>query len=737
MIFYAAVWTMLGVGLGASLIDSSWFWPVECLVFLCILGFFFKHSQLMWIFCCVFIGFNYFHARETLLMHWKLPDTMIKRTMTIEGKIMGIPQKNQHNLIFSFLTDSLGARHVLIRLSWFQPYPTLHVNERWRLTVSLKPPTGLHNPGGFDYQAWLYTHGYKAVGYVKSQDPHELLQNSPKLSLDRWRESLQELITQSVKQKNATGLIVALTIGVQNLIQSEQWPVFQRTGTTHLIAIAGLHIGIVAGFGFMVMSFCWRRSSRLLLWRPAQYAQAVAAMIAAIFYGVMAGFSLPTQRAVTMVVIFMMSLLLKQEVLLWQRLVFAFCLIIFIDPFSFYSPSLWLSFGSVFWIAYVCAGRLRSYKKWQQWYRLQLALLIGLAPLTLYYFHQFSIVGFLANLIAVPWVGFIILPLCILAVFASLMYTPLAIALFKLAGICITPLWYYLVWLAQKNWAVFVGAVPYLWILGLSLLGAGLLLLPRGIPGRWFGVFCGLPLLFYHPPTPTQNQCWLTVLDVGQGLSVVLQTQHHVLLYDTGPKSYSGFDAGEAVILPYLHYIGVRKLDKMIISHGDNDHSGGAPAVLSALKTEQILTSIPSLFREEKALYCERGQHWIWEGVEFTVLWPLKGAPYADNNSSCVLKVSAENLSLLLTGDIEKPVEDELLRRNLGELTASILVAPHHGSKTSSTPAFIAAIGPKIVVFSTGAYNKFHFPSTLVADRYRKMHVKMYNTAFNGAVIVH
>ena len=725
MLFYSCIVFVVGIIVGSISLSSYWFWLLQGMALLFI-------RRFLYIAILLILGMQYYAWRYHQLFLWHLPPTQIKKTLTLQGSIVSLPKITPQVEQFEFET----AQHQLIRLSWYHPYQRVQYGDQWRLSVSLKPPVGLYNPGGFNYRQWLIMHNIKAIGYVKSRYPQQLLQHIHGRSLTKWRETLADLIKKSISQSQIAALIMALTIGSHNLVQTKQWHVLQRTGTNHLIAIAGLHIGFVVMFAYFLIGWLWSRSQQLMLWWPRQYAQASAAVIVALCYGLLAGFSLPTQRAVIMVAVMMIGILLRQPVPLWQRFVFAFCVIVMSNPFDLMGASLWMSFGSVFFIIYVCQHENERYKKWKQWWRLQVALLIGLAPLTIYFYHQLSLIGFFANALAVPWVGFLIVPLCLLAALLSIINSTWAMILFKMAGSCITPLWYYLVWLSRQSWGVWQYDVSQIWVLIITLIAVIILLMPRGFWLRWLGLLWLLPLCLYTPPGPRKHQLWITVLDVGQGLSVLLRTQHHTLLYDAGPKSYSGFDAGAEVVVPYLHYVGVKQLSMLMISHGDNDHIGGAAAVLQAMTVNKLVTSVPSQFKLP-AIHCYRGQHWRWDGIQFQVLWPRQGQPYADNNSSCVLLVTNNQERVLLTGDIEASTEQALLRLGTKELATTLLVAPHHGSGTSSTLDFVRATQPKLVIFPTGAYNRYHFPSPAVVQRYSNLHAKLYNTAFDGAVSVH
>ena len=737
MIFHAAIWIVLGIALAAISYHTILFFVLQgCIVLASIIIFIQKNQrkkQILVVAGLLLLGMNYFELRYYYLTDYHLPTMLIKKPLSIQGVVTEIPNQNAQGL--QFLLQWQTKEHPLLRLNWYNPHPPVYVGDRWQLTVSLKPSWGLHNFGAFDYQQWLIFHGISATGSVVASSPNALLKRGKQYAVARWRERLLLLVQQAVKNPDIVGLITALTVGSHALIEATQWPVFQRTGTNHLMAISGLHIGIVAGFGFLFMGLVGRFFSRLLLYVPLQSLQAMAAILAAVIYGVMAGFSLPTQRAVMMVVVVMLALLCRRMLFLWQRFVFAFCVVVILDPLSFFSMSLWMSFGSVFWIAYVNSARLKSYKKLTAWWRLQCALFVGLVPLTLVAFNQISFIGIVANLIAVPWVSFLIVPLCLLAAIVSWLSKTCAIFLFHVSGLLMTPLWHYLLFLSQQSWAVWAHVISQSWVIALGMIGALLLLLPRGFPGRYFGLFLWLPLFFHKPALPAKDELWLTVLDVGQGLSVLIQTQHHNLLYDAGPKSYFGFDAGESVVVPYVQYRGLSTVNTMMISHGDNDHIGGSYAVLRNMSVQEIITSVPDKF-SRPAEACYRGQHWQWDGAEFDVLWPLPNTPYQDNNSSCVLRITEGRMHLLLTGDIEAPTEQWLVANDPGSLAADILVAPHHGSITSSSQSFIDLIKPKVVIFATGFYNRYHFPSSVVVTRYTQLGTKSYNTATNGAVFI-
>ncbi|OGT98043.1 MAG: DNA internalization-related competence protein ComEC/Rec2, partial [Gammaproteobacteria bacterium RIFOXYB2_FULL_38_6] len=680
-----------------------------------------------------------------------------------------------------------------ILLTWYgKTLPSLHVNDHWQLQVKLKPPHGLHNPGGFNYQQWLMVENISATGYVQENNKNIKLNSFSFFSINAFREAIVNEITHSVSDINLSGILQALSVGYRGNLPDNVWQSFQRTGTNHLVAISGLHIGLITAMIYFLVSWLWRQSSKLLLYYPAQKAASIAAILIAVCYGALAGFSIPTQRAVMMIVVVMGESLINRWTPIYFRLLLALAAVLTLQPLSVFSDSFWLSFAAVFWIAYgmtytrqkkihlsqinfqrlvhidpsILASRRGGKEKatgvykqymtvenddankaerqktkglnwFQKWLHLQTIIFFGLLPFTFLFFNQVSLVLFPANLVAIPWIGFIILPLCLFACFVFLFSKTLACYIFKLAAFLLKPFWIFLNWTASFPQVVWHHSIVSAWEFLSLMLGALLLLTKRLHYYRLLGLLFFLPLFLYHPYQLNNGEFRFTLLDVGQGLASVIQTQHHVLIYDTGPHYYSGFDAGASVVIPYLQRIGADSVDVMIVSHSDNDHSGGAVSILKNEKVKKFLTSIPKKFKPYPAQFCYAGQHWTFDGVQFEMLWPPKNLPYLDNNSSCVLKVFNTHHSLLLTGDIEKWAEEKIVQnaKNFSEnIKTEILVAPHHGSKTSSSLVFLKAVQPKEILFSSGFENRFHFPSQAVIKRCQMLKITMLNTAVSGAV---
>jgi competence protein ComEC len=386
-------------------------------------------------------------------------------------------------------------------------------------------------------------------------------------------------------------------------------------------------------------------------------------------------------------------------------------------------------------ILYGITGRLQPRGWWWKYGRVQWVISLGLMPLSLLLFQQASLISLLANLIAVPAVGFLVLPLCLSGTLLLLFYQPLGHWLLLGSAKIIGWIWQLLAWFSQVHGAIWQQGMPNGWVLAATVIGIALLLGPRGLPGRYFGLLWLCPIIFYQSPAPKMGEIRFTLLDVGQGLATVVQTAKHSLVFDTGPPMGAFDDAGQRVILPFLRSSGITRIDQLMISHGDSDHMGGAESLLRNISVAEILTSVPERFAPSLAQVCRAGQRWQWDGVDFQVLYPTLELLHQNNNSSCVLRIQSGKTVLLLTGDIEKSAE-EFLVETKASLAADILVAPHHGSKTSSTTNFVRSVNPRYVLFPVGYKNRYHFPSQMVVKRYEKLNSILLNTANSGAITV-
>ena len=672
-----------------------------------------------------------------LLQHELLPREEGK-TLYAEGMVISLPETNAKSIRFNFRIDELmdKGRPVKsnpgkVRLSWYKGHQPLQPGERWRLKIRLKRPHGFMNPGGFDYESWLFQNRLRATGYVVDDEGNTRLNKAAGYNPDFVRFVIGNKIREALPPDKLAGFIPALAIGDRSGLSDAQWRVLTATGTNHLIAISGLHIGLVAGFAYLLTLPAW---GWLRISVPAIRLAAAAAMFTALVYALLAGFSLPTQRALVMVWVYFGMKLYDRRIISSDVLGIALFAVLIRDPFAPMSASFWLSFGAVAVILYGISYRVQPRRpRLQEWGRVQYIVSMGLAPALALYYQQIPIFSLFANMLAVPWVSFIVIPLILggcLLLFIQVEW------LLELALTSLQVLWWTLNLFMQWEFQLLPVARPGLMTMIIVSAGILILLLPRGITPRWLGLIWLIPLFFPHKPGLSFGEAGMTVLDVGQGLAVVVSTQKHNLLYDTGPAYASGFNTGTAVVLPYLRSSGINALDLLVQSHGDNDHIGGLKGLIGEIPISRILTSVPGRIPHQQVRDCRDGQSWYWDGVYFQVLHPAEAMNLSANDRSCVVRISARDLTLLLPGDIEKRAERSLVQRHGAGLQSDVIVAPHHGSKTSSTREFIRAVSPDIAIIPAGYRNRFNLPNQDIISRYRKHGARLLNTAESGAIRV-
>lgn len=698
------------------------------------------------------LGFYWAAALAHIRLADALPPTAEGRDIRITGVVATLPQFDSRGVRFEFdvervLTEDTNVpRHIAITW-WGSPpredrlrsVPDLHAGERWQLTVRLRRPRGTANPNGFDYEAWLLERNIRAVGYVRPKTDNRRLTSmvhAPQYWIEAARAVLRERIQRALPDEPYGGVLVALAVGDQRAIPPEQWQIFTRTGVNHLMSISGLHVTMVSGLVFALAYWLWRRNPRLTLELPAGKAALLFGLAAALGYTLLAGFAVPAQRTLYMLAVTAAALWFGMASRISVVLAAALFVVLLLDPWAVLAPGFWLSFGAVAVIMYVTVGRIVRADWLRNWATVQWAVTLGLVPPLLVLFQQVSIVSPVANAVAIPIVSLIVVPLTLLGVAVPFDF-PLHAAHLVMSWCMLL-----LEWMSEAPMAVWQQHIPPPWTALAAVAGAAWLLLPRGFPARWLGAVAFLPLFFLTPPRLADGEAKLTVLDVGQGLAVVVQTRDHALLYDTGPAFSPGADSGTRTILPYLRASGIHALDGLIVSHDDIDHSGGATSVLHALPVEWLLTSLPDMdplpLEAEEAMRCHSGQYWVWDGVQFEVLGPTResyeDAKIKDNDRSCVLRIATRGGNILLPADIERRAEHALLDQHRAELFADVLVAPHQGSKTSSTPEFVDQVHPRVVIFPVGYRNRFGHPHKEVVERYRAIGSRIYRTDRDGAL---
>ncbi|RLJ17718.1 DNA internalization-related competence protein ComEC/Rec2 [bacterium endosymbiont of Escarpia laminata] len=668
-----------------------------------------------------------------------MPFSLEGETLIVTGTVASLPKQTSTINRFEFELETVQSRRGdeslqgRVRLNWYRFDGVLLPGQRWQLQVRLKRPRGLQNPAGFDYEKWLYSRRIRATGYVQHSTDNQLIGDADfSYMIDRVRHRIGSEIEQLVESQKSSGLIRALAIGDRGGISNSDWEAFTRTGTNHLIAISGLHIGIVAGLMFFLGQWLWRQWPNWMLWLPAPKAGAISGLLGGTIYAMLAGFSLPTQRALIMLYLVLGATLFGRTPVISRSFSMALFLVILLDPAATLSAGFWLSFGAVGVILLSVTGRIGRPTGWHQWGRVQWVVALGLAPLLFIQFGRASLVAPLVNLLLVPWFTLVLVPLILFGL--PLLSFPAAADLWaKLTELCVIYTLVTIEWAANISFAALFLPDQPLWIWAGAMGGIVLFLLPGGLPVRGVGMLLLLPLIFSSPQRPPPGGFRLTLLDVGQGLSVVVETARHQLVYDTGPAFPSGFNTAEAALLPYLHSRGIEQIDRLVVSNGDQDHAGGVAPLLKGIKVVDLIggesMAVPN-FR-----YCRSGMSWQWDGVSFEILHPDGSEKFhTGNNASCVLRVVGSGGSLLIPGDVEQQAEEWLVERYGRDLKSDVLIAPHHGSATSSTLPFVDRVRPEYVLFPTGYRNRFGFPKADVQQRWRDIGSKLLNSAEEGAI---
>ena len=654
-------------------------------------------------------------------------------------RVEGLPRLDADRLSFLARTEQ-GVGEIrpglLLRLSWYRSIDQADMvipGECLELGVRLRSSRGPANPAGWDPERSALSSGWSARGTVQSAAS---IACAAHWSLDHWRWQLANQIDQQLPAGSERATIKALALGDTREFEDSQWERLRRAGLSHLMAISGLHIGLVAGLGALLAGLCYRAFPTLCERLARPQAQALAALMLALGYAALAGFILPTQRAIVGLLAFLAARLLRRSLDSWSAYALALTAVLLIDPLAPLSAGFWLSFGAAGWLLYLFARGGRRTSWWRGLLLAQAILALGLWALTALWFQHGSWAGPAINLLAVPWVSLIVVPLTLLATAASaVLPAVLAQPLMDLAALSISPLWQLME--SFDGWQISTATgAPTLLALGLASVGTLWLFAPHGVRWRAAALLCWLPLLWPRPLGLAHGELRVTVIDVGQGQAILLQTAAHHLLIDAGPGSPSGFDAGAALVVPALDQAGVRALDGLIISHGDSDHAGGWSAVVESFSVgfEKAQLAEP----REGAGECQAGDRWQWDGVDFRILHPPEHFPYLGNESSCVLRIEdGWGAVLLVPGDIGQIIEQRLVREQRQAIDADVLIAPHHGSAGSSSSEFLAAVSPSLVIYSAGYGNRFSMPREQTVARVGAVGAQQLSTARSGQIVLH
>ena len=723
-----------------------------------------------------YLGFLYVVFNTHQWFDALLPPELEKTDITIEGYVSSLPVYSRtpngpgrrlnawynggHNK-FQFQIEKTDSRWRggLVQLSWYTD-AEVRVGQKLRLNVSMNRPRGLANPGLFDYEAWLFSRGILATGYVRSGEQLSVQGFfQVKTLADRFRQHLSHRIRSLAGNNTFMSLLLALSLGASQEIPPETWEILSATGTNHLLIISGLHVGLVAALSLGLFRYLLKRvpNTRLIA--------GILSGTVTLFYGLLAGGGLPVQRALTMVFVVYLALILKRSSSVLTMCCLALFCVVLIDPFASLSPGFWLSFGAVFLLLFVFAlarGDLSSsqspttkdgsalsadaicrdaalYAKWKvfshkgkQIIYSQWVVFVGMTPLMLISVSQVSLVGFLANLVAIPFVSLVIVPLIFLSLPVVLLHDAFGAWLVTFMMELLSWLWRYLALLSDFNLMFYPRAFPL--ASGLSaILAVIIFFAPGRVVPRWLCVIFLLPLMVSQiPRSASQGEVQLTLLDVGQGLSVVIRGANHTVVYDTGPKYGSRFDSGQQIVTPFLRSQGISRIEKLIISHNDNDHAGGAEALRRNFDIDETLRSLPVNATD---ISCDQVDSWRMDGVKYSLVKHVSFEQINNTNDrSCVLLVQTERYRILLPGDISSDAEERPGLRRLRDV--DLLISPHHGSATSSGPAFLNRLAPDLVLVSAGYKNKFGHPHKSVLSRYRARSIKVLNTAETGAITI-
>jgi competence protein ComEC len=693
--------------------------------------------------------------RASLFAQQALAVELQGRDLQVVGVVAAMPQRGEAGLRFRLQVESaqLAQQPVAVPpqlwLGWWaglqpdglQRLPgNLRAGERWQMTVRLKAPHGNRNPHGFDYELWLWEQGLQATGYVRAglHDAAPVrLSGTWQHPVERARQNVRDAVFERVTNRQLAGILAALITGDQSAIERADWDVFRATGVAHLMSISGLHITLFAWAAAVLIGWLWRRSTRLCNALPVHHAALLGGVALAAAYALFSGWGVPAQRTVLMlatVALLRLGGLQWPWPLVWLLVA---AVVAVADPWALMQAGFWLSFVAVAVLFATSseaasadrmgfAGRLGALLR-EQW-----VVTVALTPLTLLLFGQVSLVGLLANLVAIPWVTLLVTPLALAGVAVAPLWDAAALAVQGLAG--------FLGWLASWSAAtVSVPAAP-MWAGVAGVLGGAMLVARWPWGWRLLGLPLLLPVLLWQAPRPAAGQFELLAADIGQGNAVIVRTTAHTLVYDAGPRYSRDSDAGHRVLVPLLRAFGER-VDTVLLSHRDADHTGGAAAVLATQPQAALLSSIEAgheLQAIRPATRCAAGQRWIWDGVQFDVLHP-QAEDYArnlkSNAISCVLRISNGAHTALLAGDIEQAQEMQLLTADAAGLKAQVLLVPHHGSKTSSSAAFLDAVQPQLALAQTGYRNRFGHPAPEVLQRYQQRGIQVVDSPACGAAL--
>lgn len=650
----------------------------------------------------------------------------------VTGTVASIPSAASDYVKFRFDTDAdaqaAGIPESLL-VYWYREWPELRPGQRWRLKLRLKPPWGRVNFQGGDRERWFFANGYGGMGSVQEGRQLEV-SGRMAMHVDRMRTAVMENIAGQVAENRQRAIVQALASADRSGIGNEHRRLLNVTGTAHLLAISGLHVGLAAAAGMWASRLLLLVLPGRILYRISFPIMVLTGLLCAAFYSALAGFGTPTVRSVLMLATAMSAVLLSRSIHPFRAWVLSMAIIALVDPFSLLQPGFWYSYLAVASLLLVFIPRTGNFNFLQSALAGQGAVIIVLVPVSALVFNSFSGSAFFANLLAIPWVSLLVVPLVLSGLVVSLFSVAGAGVPWRLAGDASGILFRFLETVDDLQGELIILSPPGGLQVLLALLGAFVLLLPRGVPWRWMAVFLLIPLFARPGPRTGEHVLEIEILDAGQGTAVVLNAGGRTLLYDTGPGDGEGFDLVNSVIEPALAMRGPESLEQIIISHGDMDHAGGLGSLIDSHRQASFMGNFAA--PAAGVTPCVVPATWSWPGVSFEVLHPAPGLPYLGNDSSCVLSVQAGRHSALLTGDISRQVENRLLQENVSR--HAFLLVPHHGSKSSSSNGFIRQVDPDLAVATASLGNRFGFPRADTRGRYEFRGTRFLSTGECGAI---
>ncbi len=674
---------------------------------------------------CFLIGMSYGIWRTDLSIANRLSIYEKPYNQTITIKVNSLPEQSEYATRFEAkVLDKKSPKNILLsdykQRDW-------HVGEVWQIRTRLIPPIGTVNPNGQNREAWALSHGIDAIGSVRSK---RTLIKQAKFTLPSLRQMIhQRILHVGENYPQGTALIAALTVGKTYHLQPQDWQIFRHLGMNHLISISGLHIGMVALTTSVLILFVmrlWIKFFPISHYISPKIIAVSFSLIAAFIYALLAGMSIPTQRSFVMILSVCISLILRRFLSFWQIWQIALFSVLVFQPAAVLTIGFWLSFGLTFSLLWFSGSVIYNHKiKFLPLFiKAQLAVtLASIVPLSIF-FSSFPVISPIANLFAIVWFSFFLIPASLLSLLCPF-DSPLLFMIY-----CAEQTMNLIQWGDNFSFMLPLPKSSLIWTI-LSLIATAILLLPRGF-GLHIWAVCVLGIFIFFPKhSLPENNLYATVYDVGQGTSVLLQTRNHALLFDTGRT----FTANS--LIQSLYHDNIKRLDTLILSHDDDDHDGVAEEIIEIFKPDNIFTGMPRSYQFANS-HCKNGMTWQWDGVTFEFLTPTSvddGENIQNGNDlSCVLRVIANDKAFLITGDLSSRYEQRLVEQYSDNLYSQVLLLGHHGSKTSTSSSFLNTVMPDYAIVSAGLNNGYFHPHPSVLKRLEDRNIAVFRTDYSGAL---